>query len=126
MPWSLWARRGRRRLTLLIGDRPMVFVAGVAAVGVRAARHDVAMSCMGVDPVTRAVLDDLAVAAPSAGSVDAVAVRLGLDACTVLGVIGDLVAIGWVFGGPERWQLTGVGHSHTSHRPTSGLLSGGC
>ena len=41
------------------------------------------------------------------------------------GVLDELAAIGWVFGGPDHWQLIGVGHSHTSHTSPSGLLGGG-
>ncbi len=89
------------------------------------ARHTVAMSCMDVDPTTLAVLDDLAIAAAPTRSTDAVAARIGMNASTVLGVLDELAAIGWVFGGPDHWQLTGVGHSHTSHRPPSRLLGDG-
>lgn len=93
-----------------------------AAFGVRPARHNVAMSCMDVDPITRAVLDSLAVASAPARSAEAVAEEIGVDVGTVLGVLDELASIGWVFGGPDSWQLTGVGHSHTSHTPPSGLL----
>lgn len=83
------------------------------------------MSCMEVDPITLAVLDDLAVAPPPERSAWEVASRIGVDGLAVLRVLDELAAIGWVFGGPDRWQLTGVGHSHTSHTPPSGLLGGG-
>ena len=83
------------------------------------------MSCMDVDGVTLAVLDDLAVASARERSAEAVASRIGVDVLVVVRVLDELAAIGWVFGGPDRWQLTGVGHSHTSHTPPSGLLGGG-
>jgi hypothetical protein len=83
------------------------------------------MSCMDVDGATLAVLDALAVASARERSAEAVASRIGVDVLVVLRVLDELAAIGWVFGGPDRWQLTGVGHSHTSHTPPSGLLGGG-
>lgn len=83
------------------------------------------MSCMDVDGATLAVLDDLAVASARERSAEAVASRIGVDVVVVVRVLDELAAIGWVFGGPDRWQLTGVGHSHTSHTPPSGLLGGG-
>ncbi len=91
---------------------------------VRPAGHNVAMSCMEVDPTTLAILDDLAVSSATECAADAVATRIGNDVGTVLRLLDELAAIGWVFGGPGRCQLTGVGHSHTSHAPPSGLLGG--
>ncbi|MDX2342872.1 MAG: hypothetical protein QNL12_03670 [Acidimicrobiia bacterium] len=83
------------------------------------------MSCMDVDGTTLAVLDDLAIEAAPERSADAVASRIGVDGLVVLRVLDELAAMGWVFGGPDRWQLTGAGHGHTSHTPPSGLLGGG-
>jgi hypothetical protein len=63
-----------------------------------------------------------------------VAASIGVDSDTVLGVLAELVTIGWVLCGPAGWELTGAGHSHTTRavraprrRPRLGLggLAGG-
>ncbi|MDH3366914.1 MAG: hypothetical protein OEO17_03645 [Gemmatimonadota bacterium] len=77
---------------------------------------------MHVDSATQDVLDDLAGAADLARTGGAIAARTGVDGGAVVGVLTELARIGWVFGGPDYWQLTGVGHSHTSHPRRGGLL----
>jgi hypothetical protein len=54
-----------------------------------------------------------------------VAERAGIDSDAVLGVLAELVAAGWVFGDPDRWELTGAGYSHTTRRPGGGILGDG-
>jgi DNA-binding IclR family transcriptional regulator len=80
---------------------------------------------MQVDATTQAVLDALAEPGAAPCSTAAVAERTGVDSDAMLGVLAELVAAGWVFGDPDRWELTGAGYSHTTRRPGGGILGDG-
>ena len=83
------------------------------------------MSCIDVDPTTQTILDFLAGARSSASETEAIVRGVGLEAPVVLEVLAGLVGVGWVFGGPDRWQLAGVGYAHASTQRRSGLLGDG-
>ena len=83
------------------------------------------MSCSPVESTTLTVLDDLAKTIRLDRSVDAIAFRVGLDTDTICDVLRELVSIGWVYGGPGSYHLTGAGHSHSSNIQRSGLLGDG-
>ena len=79
---------------------------------------------MQVDATAQAVLDALAEPGAAPCSTAGLAERAGVDSDAMLGVLAELVAAGWVFGDPDRWELTGAGYSHATWRPGSGLLGG--
>ncbi len=81
------------------------------------------MSCVVPDPLTQTVIDYLALA--SRCGLVAIAEGVAAPRDRVSEVLDDLMAKGWIFGGPDRWALTGVGYAHASTQRRNGMLGDG-